>query len=85
MERCVFCRTGVALADRDGDLVWVDATGRATCRSHGVGAHYPGREADLFWRGSSLPPGAVVDLTGPAPVVHLAERRAGVGGARRRS
>jgi hypothetical protein len=83
MERCVFCQVAVDLVDRGGELVWVDHTGRGTCRSAGVGAHYPGKEADLFWRGSALPPGDVLDLTGPAPVVHLAAHRARSGARRR--
>ena len=56
-----------------GDLVWADAGGATTCTADGAtGSHYPGREADLFWRGSEVidltDDDVVVDLTAPTRV-----------------
>lgn len=70
MDVCVFCGENVGPAAAGTDLVWLDAGGVGTCTDDGgTGPHYPGREADLFWRGSE-----VVDLTGPEPVVELSPR-----------
>jgi hypothetical protein len=67
MDVCVFCGETVVPAAAGDDLVWLDAGGVSTCTADGgTGPHYPGREADLFWRGSE-----VIDLTGPEPVVEL--------------
>lgn len=64
MDVCVFCGQPVSPAAADRDLVWVDDSGLLECSADGgVGPHYPGREADLFWRGS------VIDLTGIEPTV----------------
>ena len=62
-------RESVAPVNEGRDLVWVDEGGLDTCTDGaGTGSHYPGREADLFWRGSE-----VVDLTGIEPVVDLTD------------
>jgi len=70
VDVCVFCGESVAPSTEGGDLIWVDTDGVDTCTAEGgTGPHYPGREVDLFWRGSE-----VVDLTGPAAVVDLSDR-----------
>jgi hypothetical protein len=73
MDVCVFCGELVDPAAARGDLVWLDARGSGTCTADGgTGPHYPGREADLFWRGSAIldltAADAVLDLTEHAPV-----------------
>ncbi len=71
MDVCVFCGQPVSPAAADRDLVWVDESGFLECRADGgVGPHYPGKEADLFWRGST-----VIDLTGTEPTVVVQPRR----------
>jgi hypothetical protein len=71
MDVCVFCGQAVSPAAADRDLVWVDESGLLECSADGgVGPHYPGRESDLFWRGSS-----VIDLTGTEPTVVVRPRR----------
>jgi len=67
MNVCLFCGRTVVPASADGDVVWADAEGALTCTAEGAtGSHYPGHEADLFWRGSEI-----VDLTDGAEVVDL--------------
>jgi hypothetical protein len=71
MERCVFCDTGVSLVEHEGELAWLDQGGGTSCDTGGLGAHYPGKEADLFWRGSALRSEEVIDLTAGASSVQL--------------
>jgi hypothetical protein len=67
MNVCLFCGESVVPTAAGRDLVWAAADGVVTCTSEGgTGPHYPGREADLFWRGSE-----VVDLTDAAPLIDL--------------
>jgi len=63
MERCLFCDTKVSLVEHEGELSWLDQGGGTSCEAGGLGAHYPGKEADLFWRGSPVRPEDVIDLT----------------------
>jgi len=71
MERCLFCDTRVSLVEHQGELAWLDQGGGTSCESGGLGAHYPGKEADLFWRGSAIRSEDVIDLTGRTPSVQL--------------
>ena len=69
MNVCVFCGEAVVPTPEDGDVVWATADGGRSCTSAGgTGPHYPGREADLFWRGSE-----VIDLRAEEPVVQVAD------------
>jgi hypothetical protein len=69
MNVCLFCGESVAPAAAGRDLAWAAADGATTCTADGgTGPHYPGREADLFWRGSEI-----VDLTGAEPTIDLTE------------
>jgi hypothetical protein len=74
MDVCVFCGAMVDPAVASADLVWLDAQGSGSCTADGgTGPHYPGHEADLFWRGSAMldlrDADAVIDLTEqPVPV-----------------
>lgn len=76
MERCVFCESTVHLVDTGLDLMWIDGDARTTCDDAGTAAHYPGREADLFWRGSAQRRDDLIDLTGPVAVVRLVDEAA---------
>lgn len=79
MDVCVFCGEAVDPAAAGVDLVWIDAAGSGSCTADGgTGPHYPGREADLFWRGS-----AIVDLTAAEPVLDLTEAPVPVSAGRR--
>jgi hypothetical protein len=73
---CLFCGESVAPVAAGRDLVWAAADGATMCTADGAtGPHYPGREADLFWRGSE-----VVDLTADEAVLDLTRSvRAGAG------
>jgi hypothetical protein len=67
MDVCVFCGQSVAPVAEGRDLIWLDDAGQQACTADGgTGPHYPGREADLFWRGSEM-----VDLTSTDPAVDL--------------
>jgi hypothetical protein len=69
MNVCLFCGESVVPTADGRDLVWADADGATSCTSEGgTGQHYPGRETDLFWRGSEI-----VDLTGAEPAIDLTE------------
>ena len=65
MDVCVFCGEMVDPAAAGADLVRARRPGSGSCTADGgTGPHYPGHEADLFWRGS-----AMLDLTGAGAVV----------------
>jgi len=67
VDVCVFCGESVEPAADGGVLVWLDASGARTCTADGgTGPHYPGRESDLYWRGSET-----IDLRGVDEVVDL--------------
>lgn len=66
MDVCVFCGQAVRPASDGQELTWLSADGASTCTTGATGAHYPGHEADLFWRGS-----AMIDLTRDEPQVDL--------------
>jgi hypothetical protein len=66
----VFCDEALSPVAAGSDLRWSDRAGSTTCTDGGgTGPHYPGREADLFWRGS-----AILDLTADDAVIDLTQR-----------
>ncbi len=74
MYECLFCTEVIEPVPVGRTLAWASPSGSLVCTTDGVsGQHYPGREAELFWRGS-----IVVDLTGVEPhleVTDLVTRR----------